>query len=165
MCNACKATPPQQEFELFSCGLLQTHVFISVGCTLLCHRLHVYSKKCFKSLAIHISTYPSMVSLNLTTAPCGTTVLSCGHQPCLLLRVVCSSLSERLHLLLHNAILAALQHTQTQILLCIWQTLNGLTAAISCLTPRNPDDLCFAIKDHQAILSQLKPNCMIVENE
>ncbi len=51
------------------------------------------------------------------------TVLSCGGQPCVLLRVVCSSLSERLNLLLHIAILAALQHTQTQILLFIWQKL------------------------------------------
>ncbi len=115
--------PSQQEFELFSIGLLQTHVFIFNRCTLLCYGLQVFSKMCFKILAIHISAYPSTVSLNLITAPYGTTVLSCGRQPCVLLRVVCSSLSERLHLLLHIAILAALQHTQTQILLFIWQKL------------------------------------------
>ena len=51
------------------------------------------------------------------------TVLSCGCQPCLLFAVVCSSLSVRLDLLLHIAILAALQHTPAQILLYIWQKL------------------------------------------
>lgn len=97
----------------FSGGLVQTRVFIFTGCTLLCYGLQEYSKTCFMILAIHVSTYPSMVSLTLITAPCSTTVLSCGRQPCVLLRVVCSSLSEGLHLLLHIAVLAALQHTHT----------------------------------------------------
>ncbi len=79
-------------------------------------------KKCFKILAFDVSAHPSVVSL-ITYRLYAATVLSCGSQPCLLLRVVCSNLSVRLRLLLHIAILAALQQTQTQILLYIWQRL------------------------------------------
>ncbi len=112
--------PPQQEFELF-------FLWTVTDTCLYLQWMHtaVLRVACIFEKVLQNSGYPRInISIHgMSKLNYSTTVLSCGRQPCLLLRVVCSSLSVRLHLLLHIAILAALQHTQTQILLYIWQKL------------------------------------------